>query len=745
MADLMGVNRGVLTTGRYGQEDKSDSPADSTRPYQSIGVSSVRTHGDCFDVANNYGLFPRSEVASAGELPIEHSIDLEKYEYDAGGAVPSLVDDDVALVQLRREIQQAWHDIFDNPNHSRELVWSTEHLSGLLKQLEDNVDVEALSYKVVDFAFENSGRSFLYWYPKTGTLANDSNYRIVETGASAAYRALVDAGIDVYFRVGESMGGPTYVAERLLDNQAGSNISNKEDYADVARTLLPTLVDSSVSTQSIPLGADDSPDFSFELPSPPKHLEIWNEPDDEFYAYFHEDVAAFGADFMELYKAISRRFRTPFAPPWSLSPRVGGSGFTRNGMQAFVDWPNADSKVREILLHTSSEHFDFVSFHWYSRSTDEGPEGTSMGERFSNRALTFASDLSDFTSSLRAFFEGEWGLLPGSDLPEIHVTEWNIQLPAAAERPESEKNWCVGIECAAFVGAAMAWMQCPGIDIEKAHFFAGRDRAGGLFHFQLSWGDPGEPWDPREPVRVSPWSSSASGQDDLDLEIKSGGFIDWDVAMGLGAEESVPVPSPSIDAPPLRSYTGTRSGTLREYQFKVRASAVAMSLFCDVAGQDRAPLTIVREEDLIEGTIQRTWDAINAAKMGYSVTAVAFEGDVAAGDRAYSFVLSNLSASTKEVNLEISGLPAGTYRLTSRSVDTSIPHGGITIPQSDLERTHDGRFRPKEGVSEAAIASGIVEQSYIVPIESTGTETTSELGVELPAYAVVRWTLSAWS
>jgi len=445
MADLMGVNRGVYSEGRYGERDKS-VPRDFTRLYQAIGVSSVRTHGDCFDVANIFGLFPADEKSLAS-LPITHGIDVEEYKYvDLNLGVQEVAGK--GIERLRADLKDAWHELFEASG--RTLIWDDTRLPDL-----EDMCLQlglATAQGVINYSIEFGKRSWLYWHPNGGRdTAVDTNYRFEATGVQAAFQALLDAGIEIYFRLGESMGGPTAVAEQLLPRESGTNIAHKRYYADVAAAIVEHLA-------SLDPAA-----------SPFSHLEIWNEPDGAFYAdYYDGNAAFFGKDFAELYKEVKRRIHASH-PTWS----IGGSGFTRGGMQWFVE--GSSKKVREILR--SADTYDlsdpsdvppnFLSFHWYSNRWDHTSRDVGAPEAtyFRELALAFASDLESFTSALRSFCSSYWGIPEGSQ-PEIHVSEWNIQLPAAGDRPDADRNWCVGIECASFVAAAMAWMQCPRIGVK---------------------------------------------------------------------------------------------------------------------------------------------------------------------------------------------------------------------------------------------------------------------------------------
>jgi len=719
MADLMGVNRGVYTEGRYGERDKS-VPSDYTRFYQSVGVTSVRTHGDCFDVANIFGLFP-SDEKSLASVPTTHGIDVEEYKYIDQVLGPQEVMG-AGIEQLRRDLQEAWHDLFEA--NGRALTWDETHLPELAASC-DRLGF-AVAHGVVGYTIGHGKRSWLYWHPRNGSDSIvDDNYRYEATGVRAAFQALLDAGIEVYFRLGESMGGPTAVAEQLLPSQSGSNIAHKEYYADVAAAIVDDLA--ALDPASNP--------FS--------HLEIWNEPDGAFYADCHDgNAVAFGEDFAELYKEIKRRIHTSH-PAWS----IGGSGFTRGGMQWFVE--GSSKKVREILqcadTYDLSDPSDvppsFLSFHWYSNRLDQTSKplidaaggGVFVPEAtyFRERALAFASDLDSFTSALRSFCSSSWGLPEGSQ-PEIHVSEWNIQLPAAGDRPDADRNWCVGVECAPFVAAAMAWMQSPRIDVKQAHFFAGHDRAGGLFHLEWTEVVPDSPAVSGS-VAATP---TASGQvfDGPELELQSGGIADPGVLTGTGAggspPASIPTPEHEIldpDAAWISDSEGTTTsiGSTHEYQFKVRASAVAMSLFSDVAGQSGASVTI--------GDSKNPKDVIDAAAAGTTVTALGFSSD----DSQYSFVLTNLSARSRQVNIELLGIPAASYSTRTRRIDTTIPRGGFTVPFGDLEWTIHERWRPRSGVAEAAIEA-CIQESTLGIVESLGTNARLELGMEIEPYGVVR-------
>jgi len=663
MADLAGVNRGVLTEGRYGARDKSAWPADFTRLYLAIGVTSVRTHGDCFDVANIFGLFPPSAGMVYDDLPIIHSIEFEEY-WTAGASGASVPTVDPSLIRsVRDDILLCWKNLFEKQHL---LTWGPDLLAQLYVEAYAAFGgTSASANTILAAAAAGNTANWLFWYPKSEAVANSSNYRTIETGASAAYRALIDAGIEVYFRLGERMGGPTYMADVKLSDEFGSNELYKLRYADVAKQVLHDL------TYSFQI-----PPFEYGEPIPPlvppRFIEIWNEPDGEFYADIHGNHDdAFGEDFGDLYGGIARQLR-PAQFQECAAASVGGSGFTRGGMLEFLDKLDAGgqySKVYEILNYLSCDYFDFVSFHWYSNSDDDEevptePRTTYYARCFLERALTFAEDLSRFTEGLRWFYQGFWQITDEEDYPEIHVSEWNIQLPTAAASNESPMNWCVGIENAAFVSAAMTWMQSSTIGITKAHLFAGRDLDGGLFSFDYLTHETLPVWGEEEPQTLPVWGDDASG-----------------------------------------------------YRLKVRPSAIAFYLYSDLAGLTRVPVAI--------GSLS----VIDAALDGEDVTAVAFTDEE---QTELSFILTNLSDSPRDVNIEFSELPPATYQVTSTSVDPRMPYDGATIPHGDIE--WDARCQPKEGVAEAAIESCLHRRSQGF-IPSSGPAT---MGVKIQAYGVIR-------
>jgi len=531
--------------------------------------------------------------------------------------------------------------------------------------------------------------------PGVSGIAADTNYRTTETGAAAAYGALIDAGIEVYFRLGESMGGPTHLNEVLLSDERGATAHHKRQYADVAKQVLSDLIyyEQNASGDLLP--------WPVLQPAPPRFIEIWNEPDGEFYADIHApDTKAFGGDFDELYGAIEQRLRPDQFPECSATP-IGGCGFTRNGMSDFMDKlsdptvTDVRSKVYEILEKSKRGQFDFVSFHWYSNAEDE--VGDDDKSPFVQRSLAFSHDLSRFTEGLRLFFDKAWDLAE-IDYPEIHMSEWNVQLPAEARGDECEKNWCLSVACAAFVSAAMTWMQNATIGITRAHFFAGRDPDGGLFNFNyltpVAVPETMPEWEETKPV--------------------------WEEA----APETMPVAGP---------------GTTDGYHFKVRPSAIAFFLYSDLAGKNRVPLMVHQP-----GTPFSTpKGVIDAAEDAADVTAIAFSGE---GLANFEFILTNLSDSNRSVNIELRGLPSATFQVTSTIVDPEMPHGGVSIPHTDLEwgsgspiptPVHGGRCRPKEGVAEAAIES-CLQTSILDSITSAGPAETTEMSVQLQPYGVMR-------
>jgi hypothetical protein len=699
MADLSGVNRGVYTEGRYGTPDTSIHPADYTRLYQAIGVTSVRTHGDCFDVASIFGLKRAAEEDAVGDLPITHSIELMEYIDNLG--IP-IVNDASAIQGVQLQMKEAWLDFFDTQD--RRLIWGEKPLSDFTHHVALNFPDYTDALNSLNNASSNAVPSWLYWFPSSdGALLDSANFRFAQTGAEDAYRALIDGGFEVYFRVGESMAGPTYTSERLLDGDIGTFTEQKARYAEAAKMLL----------------------FHLAPTAHPGFVEIWNEPDGSFFTgQFKGDVQDFGTDFVGQYAEIEDRLRN--AVEIDHAP-IGGSGFTRDGMNYLVH-SGENSSVGRILLQAGPSLFDFVSFHWYSRAEDEwwGPQRPMDVQPFLNRVLHFATDLEAFIEALQSFYSGPWDLDPG-EYPPIHVSEWNIQLPADAGSANTEKNFCVGTECAPFVAAAMTWMQARGQDesearIQRAHFFAGHDQDSGLFHFENAH-----------------YYSDVLEEDGVALP---------DSLAIVGTEDVTVLPAPAEMTPtipddgspgPAAEFHGVR--TEPELVFKVRPSALAMSLFAGSAGQEWNPVLLRTQVDGIEHSHD---DMLTAAAAGVDVAAVAYTGsDVVTGETVHTVILTNLSDATRRVNLRLRGFGFMELDVEKRSVRTDLRHGGLTIRRAFVERWQATpgsawRYRPVEGMAGIAITTGMHIENIgplgVIPHASA----LSEFGVELPGHGVVR-------
>jgi len=453
LKDLCGVNRSPHNNGRYGESFKEPFKADYLPLYAAFGVSSVRTHGDCFDVAN----LVRSDVVD-GTRPSDHGVALLDYQYADGTDLPT---GQAHFAQA--DLHGGWLDFYDasETDYREQLMWGDGlREQALLEHLRDNY----FDFGHDVLAQEDLDATWLYWHPAVPLVIPD-HFRFQEAGALDAYRAMVDAGIEVYFRVGESRPGPTYVADRF----SGIYAPEKSRYGEAAAQILQHLADECAQG------------------NPPAYIEVWNEPDGGFYrgpsrtAYTARD---FGWDFNQLYVCIHDGVRSlansPDSSSWHTVP-VGGCGFRREGlleMAQALSGQTSTSWMLEILTSLRLDTVDFISLHWYWLATNPTVSlvRSVLGETtspFKLRATTFCRDLLTYQDVLEGFL-ARYGVSPPT-----HLSEWNLLLPH--EAGELSTNWCKGAEGAPFVSAGFTWMHTQGW-LEHAHFFAGHDENVGLFH-----------------------------------------------------------------------------------------------------------------------------------------------------------------------------------------------------------------------------------------------------------------------
>jgi len=441
---LRGVNKGVLSYPKYGVDQPGQRPSmicDFTRLYQAAGVTSVRTHDDVFDVANalrGSGSFVSGvEFAESAPLPTNPQ-DLA----NVNDAVDAILDE------------------------SNGYVFSTSALNNRLR-------FNNLDHLAVFGAFD----AWLSWYPSSGeAVASPDNYWLGDdtTGIRRSYLALADGGFEIYYRIGESFHGPSFMgtASPLLLQGAPDVSTPRSRYATAAATMLQLLLEP--GEPDVPAG--DLPGF----------IEIWNEPNGAGYMgpYAKWDPtddpqwARWAGDYRGMVDALDLTLG-------GVAP-AGGFAFNRSGLELFIQSMEGlqPSKVFSFLKDVPLAGMPFVSFHWYhtDATADEPLTPQTMKLADDLVALRGAVDrLATFQQHLAHLLDldllpGPPGLVeaqPSVHGPPLHITEWNFRTQAddALEFPGSGL-W------GAFASAGQTWMQHPSLDVERAHFWDGHYVAG---------------------------------------------------------------------------------------------------------------------------------------------------------------------------------------------------------------------------------------------------------------------------
>ena len=325
---LNGVNKGVLTYPKYGQTEGRPSVIfDVTRLYQAAGVTSTRLHSDVFDVAN----------ILRGVGAFQSGISFLEGAPDPPPLYPADFDGVVADYLARHEGR----------------FFSLSGLNGAL----DTADVfdDVGDYEIVKI---ERWEAWLYWYPASEAAVEAlGNYVFGPvTGVLASYTALVDGDFEIYFRVGESNQGPSYMGPLIdvLHDPATLRLR----YASAAAKILHHLVSSTVDPVT-------------HEATPPRFIEIWNEPNGAGYTG-PSAVAENGVDSTpeEWAEDFGGMADLVFDAVGHLAP-TAGFGFNDQGMVDFVHSVGGDApeKVFELLKDVQLSDLPFLSFHVYGMET----------------------------------------------------------------------------------------------------------------------------------------------------------------------------------------------------------------------------------------------------------------------------------------------------------------------------------------------------------------------------------------
>jgi len=436
------VNKGVLTYPKYGRTEGRPSVIfDVTRLYRAAGVTSTRLHSDVFDVANIFrgdGAF----VSGIGFL-------------------------DTAPAPLTGEQSAFDTAISDYLDATNGRFFTLAGLNAATAQVGTG-----------DLQYER-WEAWLYWYPASDSAVDDqSNYVFgPDTGILASYMALVDGDFEIYFRVGESNQGPSYMGPSLGILHDPTTL--KRRYVEAAAMILHHLISSTV-------------DPATQTATPPRFIEIWNEPNGATYQGPYA-VAVDGVDSWpaEWAKDFGGMADLVFDAVGHLAP-TAGFGFNDQGTVDFVRTIGGGppEKVFELLKDIQLSELPFLSFHVYGMEI--GDTGNSP-VALMDRAMTFADKLVDLrkavnllslcqqlfpghcTPEFLSYLETLEFPLDHSGAPPLHITEWNAWTELA---PDWEFP-ALGL-WGAFVSFGLTVMQHPDLDIERAHFWDGRVARGPL-------------------------------------------------------------------------------------------------------------------------------------------------------------------------------------------------------------------------------------------------------------------------
>jgi len=308
------------------------------------------------------------------------------------------------------------------------------------------------------------GVEWIFWYPNSFT-PGDTHFdyqpyydhngltrlKVVEN-----YDAIPLFGCEIYFRVGEAYYGPTYF--NLHQDSSYTVDSRKQLFAQVAAQIIRDL--------------GFSPDPSFGLSQyriPPSFLEIWNEPDALCYQGEHwlgadsgdvGETELFAEDFASLYNHIYDQLNSVVQSEGGGIIPIGGCGFVKDSLldlaEKWVSGNPTENIVYQFLYRM--DNYDFISFHLYAtdNSTNDTLQWKLKACEFPANLQTICGVLGDYIAQF----------CPGT--PK-HLTEWNICVPKIDQGTMG--NTIFG---AAFISAALAWMQEPSLGLERAHYFSGQ-------------------------------------------------------------------------------------------------------------------------------------------------------------------------------------------------------------------------------------------------------------------------------
>ncbi len=459
---LCGVNKGVRAAP--GSCDiAAATQADYSSLYTALGVKSVRPHEGGYNISQLL-VPPLSEevprsIKTVGGVGVRDRLEPVR-PFDP------VLDENFDETQLLPPFGFNIGDVTDDSCGGRNLA------------TQDDADLEPL--------YENT--LYFYWYP---TLLNPLLFQLhaeqyldlFSLGTEPGYRGLADAGLEIYFRLGEGSKGPGYIGDP--DPAETESADARRCYAQLAARIVRDLA-GGCSPATVP-----------------GFIDLWNEA---FTGPFHAkdldaqtDLPLWAADYASFFDEVHDALVSPefpFAPFGAkvLPPanpgssvdlsgvRFGGFSFLGGDMRRFADrmqgHPNLNSRVYELLSALDDpSRLSFLSFHLYGADDDVMEDGPfEIFDDLSN----ILTALDDFRAQQDASYDG---------LSYVHLSEWGYRLP------KDDDEECASVFGGSFVASMLTWMQYAqtvhDLTVERAHLWGGSGRKTGIVSFgHLTRSDP---------------------------------------------------------------------------------------------------------------------------------------------------------------------------------------------------------------------------------------------------------------
>jgi hypothetical protein len=451
---LNGVNKGPLRMYRYNLATEAGFAVNYWLLYALTGITSVRTHDSMLDVAHIFR-------GSSGTWP-----------------------DGVQEIEMGVVATDAYLAQFVEIPFSTPAIASAAFQDAAWVAQGNGTQPFVFNHTNLQAPFNNTGTPrlgdcWLFWRPTDLTAAMDhgANFNYIDSLAEESYRMISAAGMEVYFRLGESYHGPSYMGVDEIDAVDGKLL-----YGMAASQIVAHLAESA--------GDPGTPLY-------PGFVEIINEPDQSGYIGPHDQPPSsdqgdgtwssvdpdkldrWCADFAELFNHCVAELTARGIPPGI----IGSPGVTGGGARVLAAFHEGNGPVDCSVDQLFRELFDqdpsslnFLAFHWYGDGAEMSPGTTAL-----EVATGFPGEIRAISQAMRSL-AAEFG----PDLP-VHVNEWNI----AGLRPTPSvdvNNARTGSFGAAFVSLGLTTMQHPDLGIERAHLYPACDENAGHFYWGPSAG-----------------------------------------------------------------------------------------------------------------------------------------------------------------------------------------------------------------------------------------------------------------